>query len=230
MARLHRGARLLAWQQNIKALIAAKENAVPGASEDSAIERPAGAGIGDSAETGEVDDTAPDDNTAHIDQVDDTARVDDTAQDDNTAAYDDTVQDDDTDGDISPYDDTAQVNDTGQNGKVDETAKGDDTAQIAQVDTAQTAQVDDTAQVANPYTQKTKKKKGKEKAVLLATLQRSEGSMPRVHQQLKQRRKCFAARDVAVVQKGDNGEGKNKISENSLDYVLASRQIPSSTT
>ena len=82
MARM---ARMLAWQQNIKALIEAKENAVPGASEDSAIERPARAGMVDTAQTAQVDDTAEDQDTAPIVQVDLTAEDDDTADKKDTA-------------------------------------------------------------------------------------------------------------------------------------------------
>ena len=37
MARLPRMARMLAWQQNMKALIEAKEKAAPGASEDAIL-------------------------------------------------------------------------------------------------------------------------------------------------------------------------------------------------
>ena len=125
MARLPRNARMLAWQQNIKALIEAKEKAAPGASEDSAIERPAGAGIGD---------TSPHEDTA---QVDETDQADDTAKEDDTARYEDTVQDDDMDGDTPPHDDTAQANDTAHTAH---------TADIGQVDTAHSAQVDDTAE------------------------------------------------------------------------------------
>ena len=150
MARLPRNARMLAWQQNIKALIEAKEKAAPGASEDSAIERPAGAGIGD---------TSPHEDTA---QVDETDQADDTAKEDDTARYEDTVQDDDMDGDTPPHDDTAQANDTAHTAH---------TADIGQVDTAHSAQVDDTAEdqatapiVQVDLTTKTKKKKRKGKS------------------------------------------------------------------
>ena len=88
-----RKARMLAWQKNIKALIEAKENAAPGASEDSAIERPARAGMVDTAQTAQVDDTAEDQDTAPIVQVDLTAEDDDTAQ---TAQVDLTAEGDDT--------------------------------------------------------------------------------------------------------------------------------------
>ena len=123
-------------------------------------------------------------------------------------------------------------------------AQADNAAQVvnaqaddAQVDNAQadddtdgdTPPYDDTAQVTDSSTKKKRGKKGKEKAVLLATVQRSNGSMPRVHQQLKQRRSGFAAGDVAVVQKCDNGERNNTISNNSLQHVLTSRKIPIST-
>ena len=83
MARLPRNARMLAWQQNIKALIEAKEKAAPGASEDSAIERPAGAGIGDAeALIEEKADAAGADDDTDLDTIpyDDTDQVDDTAQ------------------------------------------------------------------------------------------------------------------------------------------------------
>ena len=59
--------------------------------------------------------------------------------------------------------------------------------------------------------------------MLLATLQRSEGSMPRVNQQLKQRRKCFAARDVAVVQKGDK-PADNAFTEEDQENIYANAQ------
>ena len=139
MARLPRNARMLAWQQNIKALIEAKEKAAPGASEDSAIERPAGAGIGDTSpheDTAQVDETDQADDTAKEDDTAQTAEVDtaQTAQVDESAADDDTAQ-------------IAQV-DTARTAQVDDTAEDQDTAPIVQVD----------------LTTKTKKKKRKGKS------------------------------------------------------------------
>merc|ERR1711907_107557 len=105
-------ARMLAWQQNIKALIEAKEKAAPGASEDSAIERPAGAGIGD---------TSPHEDTAQDDDMDgDTPPHDDTAQANDTAHTAHTA-------------DIGQV-DTAHSAQVDDTAEDQATAPIVQVD------------------------------------------------------------------------------------------------
>ena len=68
---------MLAWQNKIKALIEAKADAALGASEDSIMKRPAGAGIGDAGADDDTDsDTIPYDDT---DQVDDTAQVADSS-------------------------------------------------------------------------------------------------------------------------------------------------------